>query len=120
MKFITTNLVTPCTTKGFINVEISELDICLGKTSIRIKETLSKEEEKVNVGVSRKDTVACIVNMFITATPDTRDRLDFELDLVMKYYNSRYRNPADSDILMLLRDVIAELKRIESKTKFDI
>ena len=56
----------------------------------------------------------------MTVTPDTRDRLDFELDLVKKYYNSRYRNPADSDILMLLRDVIAELKRIESKTKFDI
>ena len=118
MKIIFTNLVTPCTVKGFINVDALELDICLGKTSIRIKETLSKEE-KVDVRV-RRDIVASIANMFITATPDTRDRLDFELDLVMKYYNSRYRNPADSDILMLLRDVIAELKRIESKTKFDI
>lgn len=118
MKFILTNLIIPCATKGFINVEISELDICLGKTSIRIKETLSKEE-KEDVRV-RRDIVASIVSMFITATPDTRDRLDFELDLIKKYYNSRYRNPADSDILMLLRDVIAELKRIESKTKFDI
>ena len=118
MKIIFTNLVIPCTSKGFINVEISELDICLGKTSIRIKETLSKEE-KVDVRV-RRDIVACIVNMFITATPDTRDRLDFELDLIRKYYNSRYRNPADSDILMLLRDVVAELEKIESKPKFDI
>ena len=118
MKIIITNLVIPCTVKGFINVDVLELDICLGKTSIRIKETLSKEE-KVDVRV-RRDIVASIVSMFITATPDTRDRLDFELDLVKKYYNSRYRNPADSDILMLLRDVIAELKRIESKTKFDI
>lgn len=119
MKIIITNLVIPCTVKGFINVDVLELDICLGKASIRIKETLSKKEEKTNV-VTRADTVACIVSMFTTATPDERDRLDFELDLVMKYYNSRYRNPADSDILMLLRDVIAELKKIESKRKFDI
>ena len=88
------------------------------KLLIRIKETLSKEE-KVDARF-RRDIVSSIVSMFINSTPDTRDRLDFELDLVKKYYNSRYRNPADSDILMLLRDVIAELKRIESKTKFDI
>ena len=112
MKIIITNLVTPYTSKGFINVDISELDICLGKTSIRIKETLSKEE-KVDVGV-RRDIVAYIVNMFITATPDTRDRLEFELDLVMKFYNSRYRNPADSNILMLLIDVVAEFEKINS------
>ena len=114
MKIIITNLVIPCTVKGFINVDVLELDICLGKTSIRIKETLSKEE-KVDVRV-RRDIVASIVSMFTTATPDERDRLDFELDLVMKYYNSRYRNPADSDILMLLRDVIAELKKNRKQT----
>ena len=50
MKIIITNLVIPCTVKGFINVDVLELDICLGKTSIRIKETLSKEE-KVDVRV---------------------------------------------------------------------
>lgn len=120
MKIIFTNLVIPCTSKGFINVEISELDICLGETSVRIKETLSKEEEKVNVGEVRAAAVGSIVRMFKTATPDTRDRLDFELDLVMNYYSSRYRNPADSDILMLLGDVVVELKKIENKTKFDI
>lgn len=120
MKIIFTNLVIPCTSKGFINVEISELDICLGETSVRIKETLSKEEEEVvNMGV-RAAAVGSIVRMFKTATPEVRDRLDFELDLVTNYYSSRYRNPADSDILMLLGDVIAELKKIEIKTKFGI
>lgn len=120
MKIIFTNLVIPCTSKGFINVEISELDICLGETSIRIKETLSKEEEEVDMGVSRAAAVGSIVRMFRTATPEVRDRLDFELDLVMNYYSNRYRNSADSDILMLLGDVVTELKKIESKTKFDI
>ena len=112
MKIIFTNLVTPCTVKGFINVEISELDICLGETSVRIKETLSKEEEKVNVGEARAAAVGSIVRMFKTATPEVRDRLDFELDLVINYYGSRYRDSADSDILMLLHDVIAELTKI--------
>ena len=111
MKIIFTNLVIPCALKGFINVEISELDICLGETSVRIKETLSKEEEKVNVGEARAAAVGSIVRMFKTATPEVRDRLDFELDLVTNYYSSRYRNPADSDILMLLGDVIVELKK---------
>ena len=123
MKIIFTNLVVPCTSKGFMNVEISELDICLGEASVRIKETLSKEEEEVeSVGVKavRAATVGSIVRMFTTATPEERDRLDFELDLVMNYYGSRYRNPADSDILMLLGDVVTELKKIENKTKFDI
>ena len=124
MKIIFTNLVVPCTSKGFMNVEISELDICLGKASVRIKETLSKEEEEEveNVGVKavRAATVGSIVRMFTTATPEERDRLDFELDLVMNYYGSRYENPADSDILMLLGDVVTELKKIENKTKFDI
>ena len=120
MKIIFTNLVIPCTSKGFINVEISELDICLGETSVRIKETLSKEEEKVNVGEARAAAVGSIVRMFKTTTPEERDRLDFELDLVMNYYGSRYGNPADSDILMLLGDVVTELKKIENKTKFDI
>lgn len=115
MKIIFTNLVIPCTSKGFINVEISELDICLGETSVRIKETLSKEEEEVDMGVSRAAAVGSIVRMFKTATPEVRDRLDFELDLVTNYYSSRYRNPADSDILMLLGDVIAELKKSKSK-----
>lgn len=122
MKIIFTNLVIPCTSTGFINVEISELDICLGETSVRIKETLSKEEEEVEcVGVKavRAATVGSIVRMFTTATPEERDRLDFELDLVMNYYDSRY-GTADSDILMLLRDVVAELKKIEIKTEFDI
>lgn len=114
MKIIFTNLVIPCTSKGFINVEISELDICLGETSVRIKETLSKEEEEVvNMGV-RAAAVGSIVRMFKTATPEVRDRLDFELDLVMNYYDSRY-GTADSDILMLLHDVIAELTKSNSK-----
>lgn len=115
MKIIFTNLVVPCTSKGFMNVEISELDICLGEASVRIKETLSKEEEEVEcVGVKavRAATVGSIVRMFTTATPEERDRLDFELDLVMNYYGSRYENPADSDILMLLGDVVTELTKI--------
>ena len=116
MKIIFTNLVIPCTSKGFINVEISELDICLGETSVRIKETLSKEEEKVNVGEARAAAVGSIVRMFKTATPEVRDRLDFELDLVTNYYSSRYRNPVDSDILMLLGDVIVELKKSKANT----
>lgn len=119
MKIIFTNLVVPCTSKGFMNVEISELDICLGETSVRIKETLSKEEEEVeSVGVKavRAATVGSIIRMFTTATPEERDRLDFELDLVMTYYNSRYRDPADSDILMLLHDVIVELKKSKANT----
>ena len=116
MKIIFTNLGIPCTSKGFINVEISELDICLGETSVRIKETLSKEEEKVNVGEARAAAVGSIVRMFRTATPEVRDRLDFELDLVMNYYSNRYRNSTDSDILMLLGDVVTELKKSKANT----
>ena len=123
MKIIFTNLVIPCTSTGFINVEITELDICLGKASVRIKETLSKEEEEVeSVGVKavRAATVGSIVRMFTTATPEERDRLDFELDLVINYYGSRYEDSADSDILMLLHDVIAELTKSNSKPNFGI
>lgn len=111
MKIIVTNFTTPCTPKGFINAEISEIDICLGKSFIRIKETLSKEEPTG----ARGDIIGSIVNMFLTANEEERDRLDFELDLAINFYSSRYNNVEDSAILMLLGEVVTRLNKIEEE-----
>ena len=62
MKIIVTNFTTPCTPKGFINAEISEIDICLGKSFVRIKETLSKDEPTESRAML--DTIDSVVNMF--------------------------------------------------------
>lgn len=111
MKIIFTQFTTPCTPKGFINAEISEIDICLGKSFVRIKETLSKEEPTG----ARKDAIGSIVNMFLAANEEERDRLDFELDLAINFYSSRYSNVEDSAILMLLGEVVTRLNKIEDE-----
>ena len=111
MKIIFTNFTTPCTPKGFINAEISEIDICLGKSFVRIKETLSKDEPTG----AREDAIGSIVNMFLAANEEERDRLDFELDLAINFYSSRYSNVEDSAILMLLGEVVTRLNKIEDE-----
>lgn len=118
MKIIFTQFTTPCTPKGFIHAEISEIDICLGKSFVRIKETLSKDEPTESRAML--DTIDSVVNMFLDANEEERDRLDFELDIAIDFYSSRYKNVEDSGILVFLGKVSNTLDKIkEEKDDWD-
>lgn len=51
----------------------------------------------------------------MAANEEERDRLDFELDLAINFYSSRYSNVEDSAILMLLGEVVTRLNKIEDE-----